>query len=355
MKILVINPGSTSTKIAVFENDKPALLKTIRHSIDDLDKFTSIADQYQYRKDIIIAELHKSDFDIPDFDAVIGRGGLLRPIESGVYRVNDQMIKDLSDCRRVEHASNLGALIAYSIASTRSGMEAFIADPIVVDELEDIARVSGHPLFDRISIFHALNHKAVAKSYARSKAVNYEDLNLVVVHLGGGISVGAHLMGRVIDVNQALDGEGPFTPERSGTLPMGAFAQLCFSGQYTLQEVKKMITGHGGLSAYLETNNAMEVEQMIENGDHEAKLLFDAMAYQVAKEIGAMATVLKGEVDAILITGGLANSNYFVDRIIERVKTLAPIVVYPGEDEMKALAMNALMVLKGEVVPKEYV
>jgi butyrate kinase len=224
-----------------------------------------------------------------------------------------------------------------------------------VDELDDIARISGHPRFERISIFHALNQKSIARTYAKNNSKNYEDLNLIVVHLGGGISVGAHHHGKVIDVNQALDGEGPFSPERSGTLPVGALAKLCFSKEYTFEEVKKMITGLGGFAAYLNTNDAIEVEKMIEGGNEFAQLIFDAMAYQVSKEIGAMSTVLKGEVDAILITGGLANSKNLVDNIIDRISKIAPISIYPGEDEMRALVLNALMVANNQIEPRVYV
>jgi butyrate kinase len=253
-----------------------------------------------------------------------------------------------------EHASNLGALIADDIAQSLPNAKAFIADPVVVDELNDVARVSGHPLFKRISIFHALNQKAIARLHAKSLNKPYEELNLIVAHLGGGISVGAHHNGKVIDVNNALDGDGPFSPERAGTLPAGQLAKLCFSGQYSYEEVKKMITGKGGLVAHTGTNNAYEIEVKARSGDAMAKLLQDAMAYNVGKAIGEMAAVLKGKVDAIILTGGIAHNPDLVDYIKEMVGFIAPIAVYPGEDEMQALAMNALMVLKGEVIPKIY-
>jgi butyrate kinase len=355
MKILAINPGSTSTKIAVYINDKAILFKNIKHSVEDLDSFASIADQYQYRKEIVYQELVKAEVKTNDIEIVIGRGGLLKPIPSGVYEVNEAMKRDLKIGVQGQHASNLGGLIADSIAKSLPNAKAYIADPVVVDELDDIARISGHPKFERISIFHALNQKSIARTYARNISKNYEDLKLIVVHVGGGISVGAHNLGKVIDVNQALDGEGPFSPERSGTLPVGALAKLCYSNDYTFDEVKKMITGRGGFAAYLNTNDALEVEKMIASGNEYAQLIFDAMAYQVAKEIGAMATVLKGEVDAILITGGLANSKGFVDKIIERISKIAPISIYPGEDEMRALVMNALMVANKQIEPREYV
>ena len=355
MKILAINPGSTSTKIAVYVNDKAVLYKNIKHSVEEIDSFTSIADQYEYRKEIIEQELIKAEVKTSDIEIVIGRGGLLKPIPSGVYEVNEAMKRDLKIGVQGQHASNLGGLIADSIAKSLPNAKAYIADPVVVDELDDIARISGHPKFERISIFHALNQKSIARTYARNISKNYEDLNLIVVHLGGGISVGVHHHGKVIDVNQALDGEGPFSPERSGTLPVGALAKLCFSKENSFEEVKKMITGNGGLAAYLQTNDAIEVEKMIASGNEYAQFIFDAMAYQVAKEIGAMATVLKGEVDAVLITGGLANSRGFVDKIIERISKIAPISIYPGEDEMRALAMNALMVANKQIEPREYV
>jgi butyrate kinase len=354
MKILAINPGSTSTKIAVYINDRVIFYKNSKHSVEDLAKFATIADQYEYRKDIVIQELVKADTKFADIEIVIGRGGLLKPIPSGVYEVNEALKKDLIIGVQGQHASNLGGLIADSIAQSLPNAKAFIADPVVVDELEDIARISGHPRFRRISIFHALNQKSIARTYAKNNSKNYEDLNLIVAHLGGGISVGAHCHGKVIDVNQALDGEGPFSPERSGTLPVGELARLCFSHEFTYDEVKKMITGQGGFAAYLNTNDTLEVEKMIEMGNEYAQQVYDAMAYQVAKEIGAMSTVMKGEVDAILITGGLANSKNFVDKITERITKIAPIAIYPGEDEMRALALNALMVANKEIEPRIY-
>ncbi|MFN8254733.1 MAG: butyrate kinase [Bacteroidales bacterium] len=352
--VLAINPGSTSTKIAVFQNSNPVFLKTLNHDAKELKKFATIADQYDYRKNIILEELSKTDLKIEFIKAVVGRGGLVKPIESGIYEVNEKLVKDLIDTKLGEHASNLGGLIANEIARNLPEAKAYIADPVVVDELSPLARVSGHPAFRRKSIFHALNQKAVARAHAKSVMKTYEDMNLIVVHLGGGISIGAHERGRVIDVNQALDGEGPFSPERSGTLPIGDLVNLCFSGHYSKEKIKSMIKGEGGLVAYLGTNSAYEVEKNAMNGDEEAKFYFDAMAYQVSKAIGSMFPVLKGNVDAILITGGIANSKYFVNKIIERVYKIAPVHVYPGEDEMRALAMNGLMVLTGEIIPKVY-
>ncbi len=354
VRILAINPGSTSTKIAVYHNEEPIFVKNIKHSSKELEKFDKITDQLSYRKNLIIDELNASEISDDHVKAIIGRGGLIKPIESGVYLVNEQMIHDLKNSPLGEHASNLGGLIAYDIARSLPDAKAYIANPVVVDELENIARISGHPLFQRKSIFHALNQKAVAHEHAKSILRKYEDLNLIVVHLGGGITVGAHKKGRVIDVNQGLDGEGPFSPERSGTLPVGDLVRVCFSNEYSQKEIKKMITGKGGLVAYLGTNNAYEVEKRVESGDQQAKLIYEAMAYQVSKTVGAMTAVLKGDVDGILITGGIAHDKWFVNQIIERVYKFGPVYVYPGEDEMKALAINALRVIKGEIKPKIY-
>jgi butyrate kinase len=354
VRILAINPGSTSTKIAVFQGTEPIFLKNIKHTTEDLLPYPRITDQFEFRKRIILEQLEEADISTDIVRVVMGRGGLLKPVPSGIYEVNERMIHDLVNSPLGEHASNLGGLIARDLINSIPGAKAYIADPIVVDELEPIARIAGHPLFERISIFHALNQKAIAREYAKAIRKRYEDLNLIVVHLGGGITVGAHYKGRVIDVNQGLDGEGPFTPERSGTLPVSMLVRLCFSGTYTEKQVMKMVKGEGGLVAYLGTNNAIEVEKMVEDGNEKAKLIYDAMGYQVAKTIGEMYTVLKCDVDAILITGGIAYDKYFVNLIQERVYKMAPIHVYPGEDEMRALAMNGLMVIMGELEPKEY-
>lgn len=353
-RILAINPGSTSTKIAVYAGPSPVFVKNISHSNEELAKFEKITDQYSYRKEIIYREMEEAEIMLHLIRAVVGRGGLLKPIPSGIYYVNDKMKADLQNSPMGEHASNLGGLIADDIAQSLPDAKAYIADPVVVDELQDIARIAGHPDFKRVSIFHALNQKAVARAHAKSIMKSYENLDLIVVHLGGGITVGAHQKGKVIDVNQGLDGEGPFSPERSGTLPSADLIRACFSGIYTEKQLLKMVKGEGGMVAHLGTNSAYEVEQRVEAGDEKAFLIFDAMAYQVAKYIGAMATVLYGHVDGILITGGIAKSAWFVNRIMARVHRIAPVYVYPGEDEMRALAMNGLMVLKGEIQPKEY-
>ncbi|MBA7535900.1 Butyrate kinase 2 [subsurface metagenome] len=353
-RILAINPGSTSTKIAVYRNTKSRFLKTIRHSIEEIHRFSKVSDQYEFRKNVIVRQLVKAEVKMDEITAVVGRGGLLRPVESGVYEVNDKIKEDLRKGIMGEHASNLGGLIADDIARSLPGARAFIVDPVVVDELQEIARITGHPKFVRKSIFHALNHKAVARKYVHFPDKNYEELNLIIAHMGGGISVAAHRKGKVIDVNQALDGEGPFSPERSGTLPSGDLAKLCFSGDYALDEVKKMISGQGGLVAYLGTNDAYMVEMMAEEGNEKAKMIQEAMAYQVGKEIGAMSAVLKGNVDAIILTGGLAHNNTVVDYVKIMVAHIARVAIYPGEDEMKSLAMNALGVMRGEVECKVY-
>jgi butyrate kinase len=289
-----------------------------------------------------------------EISIIIGRGGLIAPVESGIYEVNADMRHDLMLGYLGEHASNLGGLIAYDIAAELSGTKAVIADPVVVDELQDLARISGHPVFKRYSIFHALNQKAISRNYALLHDQKYEELNLIVAHLGGGISVGAHCKGKVIDVNNALDGEGPFSPERTGTIPAGQLINLCFSGTYSKEEIKRMIIGDGGFVAYLGTNDGYKVEQDARNGDENALLIQQALAYQVAKSIGEMATVLKGHVDAILLTGGMANNSIVTDFIKPMVKFIAPVIVYPGEDEMKALAENAFKLLLGEVKCKVY-
>lgn len=356
MKILSINPGSTSTKIAIYEELNPIFEKTIRHSVEDLEIYPSITDQYEFRKSVILDELKSCCLNFSELDAIVGRGGLLKPIPGGVYKVNELMLEDLRRGVLGEHASNLGGILAYEIAKKIGKPdEAYIVDPVVVDEMDDLARFSGRPELPRLSIFHALNQKAVARRFAREIGTNYEKLNLIVVHLGGGITVGAHKKGKVIDVNNGLDGEGPFSPERTGTLPAGALTKLCFSGKFQLAQVRKMITGAGGFVAYLGTNNAREVEEMAIAGDRHAESVYKAMAYQVAKEIGAMAVVLEGNIDAIIITGGIAYSKILIDWISEKISFLAQIKVYPGEDEMQALTEGVYYAKTGELEVKDYI
>ena len=352
--LLVINPGSTSTKFSLYEEDTSLFELTLNHTVEDLAGFERIVDQFHLRRDLIVWELAYRKTDLKRIAAVIGRGGLVKPIESGVYEVNDKMIEDLRAGLLGQHASNLGGLIAHDIASSLPNAKAYIVDPVVVDELQPVARISGHPEIERISIFHALNHKAVARMYANSIKKKYEELNLIVVHLGGGISVGAHKKGRVVDVNNALNGDGPFSPERSGGLPSGQLTDLCFSGKYTQAEIKSLISGKGGMVAYLGTNNFKEVYRMAESGDPKATLIINAASYQVGKEIGSMAAVLEGKIDAIIITGGMAFQENFVSKIKSMVHFIAPVVVYPGEDEIKSLAFNGLLALDGKIGIKTY-
>jgi len=352
-KILVINPGSTSTKVALFANKNLLFEKKIQHSTEELSVFSKINDQFEFRRKIILNFLKEKNINLSSLDAIVGRGGLLRPIPSGTYRVNKQMIEDLKNSKRGEHASNLGGILAYSIAEELS-IPAYIVDPVVTDEMEPIARISGMPEISRISVLHALNQKTIARKAADDLGKKYEKTNLIVAHLGGGISVGIHSQGKVIDVNNALNGEGPFAPERSGGLPVGALVDLCFSGKFSREEIMKKIVGKGGLVAYLNTNDIREVLKRIEQGDQYAKLILEAMAYQVAKEIGAGATVLKGQVDAIILTGGIAYNSEFIELIKDRISFLSLVMVYPGEEEMTALCEGALRVLRGEEVEKIY-
>ncbi|MCX6325892.1 MAG: butyrate kinase [Bacteroidia bacterium] len=352
--ILAINPGSTSTKFSLYEEENLVFEKTLRHTSEELSGYENITDQFHFRKDLIMNELFERKTDFAAIAAVVGRGGLVKSIESGIYTVNQKMKDDLKAGVSGQHASNLGGLIADDIASSLPEANAYIVDPVVVDELQSIARISGHPEIERKSIFHALNQKAVARVYAASIGRKYEDLNLVVAHMGGGVSVGAHKNGRVIDVNNALHGDGPFTPERTGGLPSGQLVDLCFSEKFSHSELKSMITGRGGMVAYLGTNNFKEVCRMAENGDKKALLIRDAASYQIGKEIGAMAAVLNGQVDAIILTGGMAYQETNIKSIKSMVDFIAEVVVYPGEDEMKALAFNGLLALNEKIEIKIY-
>jgi butyrate kinase len=352
--IIAINPGSTSTKIAVYHNKECVFEENIKHSSEDLAPFEKITDQFEFRKKVILDKLNGAKVDRDKVRVIMGRGGLVRPIESGVYHINDQMKYDLVHSPVGEHASNLGGFIAEDLAKEFPNAQAYICDPVVTDEFEEIARIAGHPEFTRRSVFHALNQKATARRHATAVGKRYEELNLIVVHLGGGISIGAHHNGRVIDVNHAIGGEGPFSPERAGSVSVIDAVRLAYSGKYTEKEFTKMLIGNGGLCAHLGTNNAYEVEQRVKNGDQHATLIYEAMAYQVAKFIGTMAVVMKGKVDGILITGGIAYDKWFVGKLREYAEWIGPFFIYPGENEMEALAMNALRVLHGEVEVKEY-
>jgi len=354
IRILAINPGSTSTKFAVYFGAECKLKKTLRHSIEELSHYANIIDQFEFRKGLIIDALVSEGFDVDKIKYIIGRGGLTYPLKSGVYLVDNRMIEHAKSGIYGQHASNLGPLIADYIALQIPGAHAYVADPVVVDELDDIARYTGHPLFERRSIFHALNQKATARFHARNVGRSYEKMNLIVAHLGGGISVGAHCKGQVIDVNNALDGEGPFSPERSGTLPAGQLIDLCFSHKYSKDEIRRMVIGEGGYVAYLGTNDALEVEKRALAGDETAKKIQEALAYQVSKAIGEMAVVLNGYVDAILLTGGLAYSKFLTQYITSKVEFISAVYIYPGEDELEALAINALRVATGEVEPLRY-
>ncbi|SDN40147.1 butyrate kinase [Alkalicoccus daliensis] len=352
-RILAINPGSTSTKIGVFDNEQEILEQTIRHDRDTIDTYHTIIDQYSFRKDMILQTLDQAGINLSKLSAVVGRGGLLRPIEGGTYKVNEDMLHDLKLGYAGQHASNLGGILAYEIAS-QLNIESFIVDPVVVDELEDVARVSGFADFERKSIFHALNQKAVARKVAEQLDRSYEDLRLIVTHMGGGITVGAHRYGRVIDVNNGLHGEGPFSPERAGTVPAGDLVSMCYSGDFYSDEIMKKIVGQGGLVGYLGTNDAVEVEKRISQGDEKAELVYNSMAYQIAKEIAANAAVLEGKVDAIILTGGLAYGKEFVQKIASRVKWISRVVIHPGENELQALTAGTLRVLRGQEKSKEY-
>lgn len=353
IKSLIINPGSTSTKIGVFEDETLLFEETLRHSTEEIAQFASIVDQKDFRKNIILDLMKKKDFDMKSLDVIVGRGGMLKPIPGGTYAVTDALLEDLKVGVQGQHASNLGGILAREIADT-IGVPSYIVDPVVVDELMPIARYSGVPELPRISIFHALNQKAVAKRYANEKGVAYDSLRLIVVHMGGGVSVGAHENGKVVDVFNALDGDGAFSPERSGAVPPGALVKMCFSGKYTEKDVYKKLVGNGGFNAYLNTNDMRDVDKMADEGDEKAREVREAFIFQVAKNIGSMACVLKGKVDQIILTGGIAYDKAVTDGLKERAGFIAPITVYPGEDELLALAQGAIRVMTGVEKVMEY-
>jgi butyrate kinase len=348
-KILIIYPAVRVTRIAIYRNSEPLFLKTIKHAEEELATFDTIPDQTLYRTQAVIKELEHNDFDLHKVHIIMARSGLVKPLKSGVYEINERMIHDLKIGVMGMHETNLGGLIAYQIAQ-QIGIKAYMADPVVVDELSDMARVTGHPLFVRKSIFHALSHKFFARKYAKSINKLYEDLNLIVCHVGlGGISVGAHLKGQVVDVNQAFDGGGPFSITRAGTLPMGQLVRLCFSGKYSQQEVLEMLNSKGGYFAYLGTDSIPQIDKMIAEGNEKALFISEACAYQVSKEIASHYATLEGELDAIILTGNIFNSQLFLDNVKKRVGKLAPIALYPSVNDLEAHAVNALRVLKGEV------
>lgn len=350
--VLVINPGSTSTKIALFKGNEQAKELDITHSSQELANFKNNIEQLDYRFAAVEKALKDWNCKESDLQAAIGRGGPLKPLSGGVYRVGEALMQDLQSGKLVDHASILGGLIACRIAE-KAGIPAFIADPVSVDEFDDIARISGHPELPRISLSHALNIKAVVKEVAEEQGKKPEAVNYIVAHMGGGISIAAHRKGRQVDVNNANDA-GPFSPERCGTVPLGGLLKMAFSGKYQLPELKKKLIGNGGLMGHLGTSDCREVVKRIEGGDEKARLVLEAMAYAIAKEIGAMATVLKGEVDAVILTGGIAHNPKVVPWIVERVKFIAPVIVKPGQNELKALADHACRALADSSIIKEY-
>lgn len=350
---LIINPGSTSTKIGVFEDENLLFDETLRHSTEEISKYPSIYEQKDFRKEVILGILKEKNFDLKTLNFVVGRGGMLKPIPGGTYKVSDDLLNDLVIGKQGQHASNLGGILAREIGD-ELGIPSFIVDPVVVDELSDVARLSGVKELPRRSVFHALNQKAVAKRYAKEVGKKYEDLNLIVVHMGGGVSVGAHKNGKVVDVYNALDGEGAFSPERAGAVPPGDLLKLCYSGKYTEKELYKKLVGGGGFNSYLGTNDARIVEKKVAEGDEYAKLVHDAFHYQVAKDIGAMSTVLEGKVDQIILTGGIAYSKTTCEELKKRAGHIAPFTVYPGEDELLALCQGGLRVITGEEKALEY-
>lgn len=344
-RILAINPGSTSTKFAVYEDEKQLLAKTLDHSVEELSKFSSIMDQFEMRKNEIENILKENNIELKSINAVVGRCGGLPPVKSGAYLINEEMIDRLKNRPVIDHASNLGAMISYSIAE-ELGVSSYIYDPVCVDEAIDIARPSGLKGLDRVCLTHALNTRAMAIKYSKMVNKNYNDLNLIIAHLGGGISLNVHEKGRMVDF--VSDEEGPFSPERAGRLPAKMLVDLCYSGKYTHKEMVKNVRGKGGIVSYLNTVDAREVEKRINEGDEYAKLIYDALILQISKSIGELATVVNGEVDAIIITGGIAYSKYISESIIKRVKFIAPVEVLAGENELEALAFGALRVIKGE-------
>ncbi len=352
--ILAIDPGSTTTKAALYLDEQPLFELVIDHTAEELSCYDSVVDQFEWRQDLVIYHLTQEGFDISKLSAVIGRGGLVKPIEGGVYEINDALWHDTKHAE-LEHACNLGALIARAIAD-QVGVRSFIADPVVLDEMEPLARISGVPAIPRKSIFHALNTRATSRIHAKKVGSSYEKLNLIVAHIGGGVTVSLHSKGRVIDTFCGLGGDGTFSPERAGRIAANSLVDICFSGEYTRKEVHRMITGGGGIIAHLGTHSVREIMQRIEEeGDSEAKLIIDAFCYNIAKDIGSLATVVGGDVDGIILTGGVAHSKYITSEIEKRCKFIAPVHVYAGENELNSLASNALLVLQGEVVAKEYV
>ncbi|MDA3812338.1 MAG: butyrate kinase [Spirochaetaceae bacterium] len=350
--ILAINPGSTSTKIGYFENTNCISSVTIRHEQVSLAQYTSIIDQYPMREQAITQWLNEQKIEVKNLDAVVGRGGLLKPTHGGTFKVNETIISDLKNARFGVHASNLGAILAQEIADIAE-VDAYIVDPVTTDEMGPLARYSGHPEIQRISVFHALNQKASARTVCEDIGREYEQINMIIAHLGGGTTIGAHERGRVIDVNHGLE-EGPFTPERSGSLPVLEIIKMSYSGKFTLEEMKKKIVGRGGMTAYLGTSDIQAVVKMAVEGDKKAEVILNALVYQICKEIGACSTVLKGSVDVIVITGGVAYNEYITERIKERISFIAPIHILPGENELLSMTSGVLRVLEGKEKAGKY-
>ena len=333
-RILAINPGSTSTKIAVYDNEKQILVKSIDHKVEDLEKYDKVQEQFEMRKEKVLKALKENNIKLDSLSAIVGRGGLLPPVKSGAYLVNDEMIDRLINKPVLEHASNLGAIISYEI-SKNLGINAYIYDSVSVDELTDVARLSGVNGMDRECLSHALNSRAMAIKYAKDNNKRYDELNLIVAHLGGGITLSVHENGKMVDI--VSDDEGPFSPDRSGRVPCKKLIDRCFSGNYTHKEMLKTIRGKGGISSYLGTVDVREVEKMISDGNENAKLVHEAMTYQIAKGIGELATVVYGKVDTIILTGGIAYSNLITENIRKRVEFISDVCVMPGENELESL------------------
>lgn len=352
--ILAINPRVPFTNIGLYRNQQLVFLKKVVHPETDRKAFRRYAEETSYRANQIMKEMIANELPVEEIKVIISRGGLVRPVHSGVYRVNEVMISDLKAGFAGEDVVNLGGLIASELSKMIKGSSAYVADPVVVDEFEEIARVSGHPEFRRKSVFHALEQKTVARKYAKNIQKKYEELNLIVAQMGNGITVGAHHQGRVVDANQGLDGDGPFSPSRTGSVPIGDLIDLCYSGKYTHEQLHSMITVDGGLFAYLGVHDGYSADHMASGGNQMAAFYLKAMAYQVAKTIGAMYAVLAGEVDAILLTGGMVNSSIFMEELQNRIHKIAPVHTYPNEDDIESLAMNGYYILRGEITVDEY-
>ncbi len=353
--ILVIYPEPEITKIAVYRNTSLIFLKSIRHKPEQLSAFDNVIDELDYRTGMIMDELNNNQIDLGEIGVIMARGGLIKPVKSCVYQVNERMKEDLRKGIMGIHATNLGGLIADKIASLLPDAKAYLADPVVVDEMEPIAKISGMPGIERNSVFHALNHFNISREYANSINRNYKELRLVIAYIGsGGVSVGAHRYGQVVDVNQAFDGDGPFSMTRTGSLPVGQLIDLCYSGKYTHEQMRKLVTEQGGVKAYLGTKSITEVMNMVDSGDENARFIMDAMAYQIAKEIGSMAAVLEFKVDGTLIMGSILNNKYFTEKLTSRIEKIAPVSVYPILNDLDSLAMNGILILKGEAEISEY-